>query len=290
VSVEDELSSTHDEAAPDRRERVAGDRPLTLLAASEVLNDRPCIVVLVAGEANAGKTTLLGELWAQFLRGSFSGWDFAGSRTLLALSELQALARASSGRSNPDTVRTRSEEPQLLHLAVQDDYKRSELLLSDVRGEYFEPVINGQVLGDRMTLASRADRCILLLSGEDYATRGGRARTLSRARQLLGGLTVTGGLTTRIPMLLAWSKADLIEESERDNALAMLSSLANEFGAEVDATVSLIGARPEIGPQLGLDSALRWLVSADEAAGPLVALVDDHSDRMFWRASSGSQA
>ena len=62
----------------DSANKVPGDKALTMSAANDVLAERPCVVVLVAGEANAGKTTLLAELWAQFLLGPFSGWDFAG--------------------------------------------------------------------------------------------------------------------------------------------------------------------------------------------------------------------
>src|SRR5258708_2931827 len=44
---------------------------------------RPTRVVLVAGPANSGKTTLLSCLYERFHFGMFAGFRFAGSKTLV---------------------------------------------------------------------------------------------------------------------------------------------------------------------------------------------------------------
>ncbi|NQX06052.1 hypothetical protein HQQ82_13520 [Rathayibacter sp. VKM Ac-2856] len=269
-------------------EYLAGDKPLRAEEANRLLSEQNCSVILVAGEANAGKTTLFVEIWAQFLQGEFAGWRFASSRTLLALSSLHATARSSSGRTDPETARTQAEEPQFIHLAVENDAQHVEFLFSDVRGEYFEPVINGQLLGDSIPLVSRADCCIILMSSEGFGNTGARARAITRVRQLLGGLTVDGGLRQGIPVLLAWSKADHIQVNDREESLKMLDALEYEFGSRVSLTTQLIGARPKTGPFFGLDGTVEWLaeVGKPKRTDPPL-LRGEQSDRYFWQPRSG---
>ena len=74
-------------------------------------------VVLFAGTAGCGKTTLLASLYLLFQRGPFAGYNFAGSDTLVGFEERVSLARTASGRDAPTTPRTRVSE--YLHLRVR---------------------------------------------------------------------------------------------------------------------------------------------------------------------------
>src|SRR5438552_2319796 len=67
-------------------------------------------VVLFAGTASCGKTTLLATLHLLFQQGPFAGYNFAGSDTLVGFEDRVSLTRTSSGRSAPTTPRTTVSE------------------------------------------------------------------------------------------------------------------------------------------------------------------------------------
>jgi hypothetical protein len=93
---------------------IGGDQALSISEAGEITASRPSTVVLVAGDYGSGKTTLVVELWAQFLSGAFHGWQFAGSRTLAAFDRRHSPSRLAPAPSGTCVRLRASEEPPLL--------------------------------------------------------------------------------------------------------------------------------------------------------------------------------
>jgi hypothetical protein len=173
---------------------IGGDDSLTLAEADEIAAHSACRVVLIAGEFESGKTTLAIQLYAQFLQGTFAGADFGGSRTLRAFDARHHTSRAASGRAASTTNATRDEGMRLLHLKLRRSGRIHNILLSDVRGEYFENIVNGSKPAADIKLAARADLCLIGIDGASLALPAERQRAISRARLLIGGLTELGGL------------------------------------------------------------------------------------------------
>ena len=68
-------------------------------------------VVLFAGTADCGKTTLLATLHLLFQRGPFAGYNFAGSDTLVGFEDRVSLARTASGRTTATRFSTAPAPP-----------------------------------------------------------------------------------------------------------------------------------------------------------------------------------
>src|SRR4051794_8869948 len=81
----DEVAVSEPEAPvePEWVELPSGEA-LSEQEAEETMKVSPTKVVLVAGENDAGKTSLLCGVYEQYLKGDFAGYRFAGSRTLRA--------------------------------------------------------------------------------------------------------------------------------------------------------------------------------------------------------------
>src|SRR5919198_2499191 len=95
-------------------------------------------VIVLAGTADSGKTTLVTALYELFQNGLFAGYLFAGSETLPALERRCHLGRIDSGRAAAETARTLAGGGQRwLHLRVRAATNGGavrELLVSEIAG------------------------------------------------------------------------------------------------------------------------------------------------------------
>lgn len=269
--------------------QLGGDEALSLQDAGNLLEKRPCVVVLIAGEFESGKTTLVVELYAQFLGSRFDGWSFAGSKTLKALDDRHRPARLSSGAAEASTERTQDDDMRLLHLRLAQDSRRIDLLVSDVRGEFFENVINGSDVASEVPLAGRADKSVLVLDGELLASSETRSEALVRARQLIGGMTEAGGLRPGSELLILCSKADLLSESQLTNQAPLLSTLAGFCEQRgLRSRVLIVSARPKksTSSAFGLEDLLSWLTEAPTHPANAGRARASTSGRYFWRSEA----
>lgn len=261
---------------------IGGDTALTLAEADEIAARAPCRVVLVAGEFESGKTTLVVELYAQFLDGPFAGASFGGSRTLRALDSRHHPARAMSGGTVPTTVATRDENMRVLHLRLRRHGRVHDLLLSDVRGEYFENIIDGAAAASEVPLAARADLCLLAIDGQLVAVPEERQRAITRARLLLGGLAEDGGLRAGAKTVIVVTKRDLLGTSARQWATDQLAQLRDwAVNRGLDASTAMIAARPEGARAEALDEILDAILPMPPAKSRPVSMPQP-GDREFW--------
>ncbi len=287
--AEGSSTATASEAAPSRAAiaYIGGDQGLRMTEANAVAAASPTTVILVAGEVKAGKTTLIVELFAQFLRGPFEGWSFAGSKTLRALDLFHKTARLSSGLDSAQTERTQPDDMRLLHLEIANYERRVSLLASDVRGEFFEEVANGSDVELSVPLADRADLCILVLDGERLEDPADRDLAVWRAGLMLGGLAEPGGLSKSVPLLIVVSKSDLLSASARREAKDAIELGVAKFARDrnFDVTYLELSARPRdtgLDPT-NIDLLLKWIVQA-RATDKEFFSPDRTSGRISWRS------
>ncbi|MBF4563128.1 GTPase domain-containing protein [Microbacterium sp. VKM Ac-2870] len=269
---------------------IGGDEALSMSEAGDVTASRPSAVILVAGDYASGKTTLVVELWAQFLDGSFNGWDFAGSRTLSAFDRRHLPARLSSGRTEATTERTQDDDMRLLHLELAaGPSRRASLLFSDVKGEFFGDLVDGQPVAESVPLAKRADLCVLVIDGEHLKQPADRAGSLWRSRLMLGALTEAGGLLPGTPLLITISKSDLLSRSARDEVEAAVEPL-RRFASDRNLVpeIAFISARPDDAQDAprGLESVLEWATRDRRRELESDSLPAPATGRYFWRTSA----
>src|SRR5438876_9938239 len=95
-----------DASAEENTVRLASAEVLSPAEVDEFLRWRSATFVTIIGERDSGKTTLILAIYDRFLEGPFAGCLFTGSRTLIGFEKRSHLARAESGRSQPDTPHT----------------------------------------------------------------------------------------------------------------------------------------------------------------------------------------
>lgn len=271
-------------APPQRLVDVVGGEALTMDEARPILGRERCQVVLVAGDAKAGKTTLVVEFYARFLIGPFNGWSFAGSVTLRALDLRHFTAQAASGGSRPYTGRTQDEDMRLLHLrlARADEYRH--LLFSDVRGEFFDDVVEGAPVSENVQIAPRTDRCIVAIDGERVASARTAETAFLRAQCLIGGLLADGGLDVGVPIAIVCTKWDQVPQERREAALRQaeeVAAFARQDGRPVHVQCLSVRPGPPVSDLVGLSELLDWLVAP--VRPPASSLrVSLPTGRQFW--------
>ena len=232
---------------------------LTLGGSLQITRARRTQLIVVAGAVGAGKTTLIAALFHLFQRGPFAGYFFAGSDTLIGFDRRCYLARIASGRSNPDTDRTRpGEESQLLHLRVRKQgllAPAKDILLSDLSGEDYREAKDSVEECKRLPLLKRADHFVLLIDAGQLAQLDSRQRVRNEATALLGTCLDAGqiGNFTYVDVLL--SKWDLVNtgDSETVSFIEELERLLEQqFARRVGRFRSTrIAARPSPRYSLG---------------------------------------
>lgn len=273
---------------------LGGDEALSLVEGDDLTAKCRCTVVLVAGEFESGKTTLLVELFAKFLISPFADWSFGGSRTLRAFDHRHKTARVSSGAARASTERTQDDDMRLLHLRLgRHDNGRAappsemqDILVSDVRGEFFENVINGGDIAVEVPLADRADCCVVLIDGSLLAMPQSRHEAFFRIRQLVGGLTSPGGIRDGVPLAVICSKADLLPPDQTDDVTALLSDLNGWCESRsLHPTNILVSARPADPSrnEQGLGELLRWITEVQDREATIADEEFVIQGRQFWR-------
>lgn len=224
-------------------------------------------VILLAGEPDSGKTTLLASLNDAFQKGPFAGYVFAGSLTLPGLERVCHKARLQSGRTRADTERTTpTEETRFLHLGVRSretGRPAQHLLLADISGERFELVKNSTQEAAKLHILERADHVVLLLDGERLADPTQRHRAKSNAILLLRSCLDAGMLRPRSLVDVVFSKWDLVEQhAEVEQAKAFITRTRQDMEERFRSRVGRLrffelAARPEpessLTPGYGLD-------------------------------------
>ena len=175
---------------------------------------------------------------------------------------------------------------RLLHLELANTDRRSNLLLSDVKGEFFDDLVNIGNVAETVPLAGRADLCVFVINGALLGKPESRAQALWRARLLMGALTETDGLSAGTPTLIVVSKADLLDAPAVKEILHSLSDLA-DFAIDrgLHAQTLAVGARPDDlqSEPTGLIEFLDWLTTERDIAPNAVAYSNE-TGRFFWRS------
>lgn len=126
-------------------------------------------LILLMGEPDSGKTTLLASLFDQYQQDSFADHYFAGSRTQIGFEKRCFLARwIESGRDEPDTERTKTMEVHYLHLSLRNKNLNEpirHLLFADVSGEQFKRIRDRKEEMEKFDIINKTDHLFCLVDG-----------------------------------------------------------------------------------------------------------------------------
>jgi len=270
----------------------------------------PTQLIVFAGAEGSGKTTMLAALHEHLGRGSFAGFDFAGSRSLLGFEKICHANRVVSGGTRPITERTiPAHEAAYYHLALREtigERRRWQVLLSALSGELFRWARNSREECKKLTFLSRANTIVVLVDGEKLASLEQRVNAHADAAGILDAFLDANMVPSGCHVEFVFSKLDRIRAAG-DSALAFLKQtqekLETRFRAHVPHLVFReLAARPSPSSEEeelshGLATAFAaWAVLQPRATGDGGRLPQPPSDarefsKFGWRrAEEGRRA
>lgn len=247
------VNNIAEEGAPAFIDLYAGNE-LSGEDADAVTLRHPAHLVVFAGSAGSGKTTVLASLYERLNQAPFAGFQFAGSRSLLGFEQICHLNRLVSGGTRPDTPRTiPSDEAAYYHLALRGAELGSQprhVLLSAISGELFRLAMNSREDCARLTFLHRANTIVVLVDGARLAVSGHRTNAQSEASNILESFIDAKMIGERCRVEFVFSKLDRVLEAG-DAALEFLKTTEKKFKAKFGDRVPhlafrRIAARPEI--------------------------------------------
>lgn len=237
-------------------------------------------LVLVAGEAESGKTTLLTTIYEKFNEGPFANFLFAGSATLVGWEKRCHFARIASGAEKAETERTQGLKQQLLHLRVRAaDCAQTEqdVLFTDLSGEVFKLIRDSTAECQQFGMLKRADHLVLLIDGKKLANMAARHEALTNSISLLRSCVDAGMVGPRSFVDVAFSKYDVLATAGEQTSEFLrfaTETITSRFAAKVGRLRFYnIAARPEseeIEFGFGIAGLLHsWVEDSPYVIGPL---------------------
>lgn len=264
----------------------------------------PTHLVVFAGAAESGKTTVISSIYEHLNQGPFAGFQFAGSRSLFGFEQICHLNRLASRGTRPDTPRTTaSEEATYYHLALrgtEPGAPRRHVLLSAISGEVFQLARSSREDCQRLTFLHRANTLVVLVDGARLAVPAQRTNAQSDASGILDSFIDARMISRHCRVELVFTKLDRIVEAGQA-ALDFLTTTQRKFEAKFGRRLPhlsfrRIAARPEAKPSHetlddGLANAFAaWTTTVVDEAGPRAQDVPPNDAREFakygWRYSA----
>jgi len=249
--------------------------------ASQITRAQLTRVIVIAGDKDSGKTTLVSSLYDRFQEGPFAGYLFAGCGTLPGLERRSFPSRIASDRVTPDTTRTtRGDGQKLLHLKfrVQDLSRPSQdVMLSDISGEFFKDACNSTEGCRQLRILNRADHLALCLDGEKLASTTFRHEAFHTGVLLLQSALDAGMIGVRTFVDVLFTKRDLLGPPQGSTALDYVDGIRQKMTTQFERSFGRlrffeVAARPsslEFPFAYGLDQILpSWIEDTPLYAQP----------------------
>ncbi len=206
----------------------------------------PAQLIVLAGAEGSGKTTMLAALYEHFGRGSFAGFDFAGSRSLLGFEKICHANRVVSGGTRPTTERTiPSDEAAYYHFALREsagDRQRRHVLLSALSGELYRWARNSREECEKLTFLHRANAIVVLVDGEKLASLDQRVNAHADAAGILDAFLDAKMVPFGCHVEFVFSKLDRIRAAG-DSALAFLKQTQEKLETKFRTRVPQLAFR-----------------------------------------------
>lgn len=244
-------------------------------------------LVLLIGDSEAGKTTLLASLFDKFQKGPCAGYNFAGSRTQLGFEKRCFLARwTGSGKKIPDTERTKSLIMHYLHLAIRNQKGAApieHLIFTDVSGEQFRIIRDFESEMRKFNVIKRADHIFYLVNGEQLVDLNLRQKTKINTIKLVERAIECGMLNGCTPFDIVITKFDRIQGQLESINSFFVSDLKSKFPDHIKGFLYVASRSTDggIGAGTGIDELLGKILNTKKEDKP--TLVQNTSNREFQR-------
>lgn len=241
------------------------------------------LIVGIAGQESAGKTTLLAA-WYLLLgrtRLTDDAWQFGGSFSLEGWEAVAAAMRWSPGQAPgfpPHTSSRGARAPGLLHLAFRHcGHQLRDFLFADAPGEWFKRWATDEHADDAegaRWVSQHAD--VLLLVADRQALSGTKMGSARSAFQLLA--TRVGAQRRGRPVALVWTKADVEVAPEMEARIRQAVMSIMPDAAEFSVSV-LADGTSDVG--IGFQELFQWILGRRRSVAELPSAAASGADPLF---------
>ena len=225
---------------------------LSVAEGSAMLKSRRASVVALVGQAEAGKTSLIGEVYDAFQYGQYETLCFAGSRTLIAFEKICHKIRGTSRGSDLFEERTDlTPYPVLFHLLVaREKGKVQDILIADRSGETYRDMLDKPSLAAGCIELRRASVLNLLVDGARLTEPPERASVITECQQIMQTLAYSSLLEGCSRVNVVLTKLDAVDGSpEKERSHSAFETIVNRVnsimpGGSEKLGVYKVAARP----------------------------------------------
>lgn len=268
----------------------------------------PVRLIVLAGAADCGKTTLLSILYEMFQAGFVDKKQFAGCETFPAFEKKCHLGRTESGNKEEDTIRNTYDgpHPEYVHLKLQNGTKalgHIDFLFTDVSGEMFEHARNSTEECKKLTFLLRANHILVFLDCEKIFQPKKCWGMVKDAKSLIQSCLDSEMFAPDCFVTIVWAKYDFVEAAKGKEKVAAKTFIQNEqneiearFGSRiVNLKFHQTAARPNRSPNLefghGVSELLEeWVTKVPSSRkGNLMATHDSKTQLLIESGESGDK-
>jgi hypothetical protein len=228
-------SASEDNSTPNSNKIVFfSGQQLELEQINKVTHRYSTNIVVIMGESESGKTTLLVTLFNLVQMGQFAGFRFAGSLTLLGFERRCHLSRLASNRGYPTVEKTQSADFNFLHIGLRRQLHEPSvhLLLSDISGERFKRAKDDAISMRELSLLGQNVHLLFLIDGGKLATRNTRYSAIFDAELFIKRAIDTGIFSSDTILDIAISKWDLLNNlTDFDIDQEIIHKFREKFGS-----------------------------------------------------------
>lgn len=257
-ALTEEVQSLVDEdvlAEPEQNPSFQSSNTLTEESLSPMMGGRYCTMIGIIGPPDSGKTAALVSLYLLLSHGRLAGFEYADSRSLMALDEISRGARRWTGGMPPQQMTAHTELSNdraagFLHLRVRASGYADpiDFLLPDLPGEWSNAMVE-ESRHDRLAFLQRADVIWLMVDGSRLAKLATRHGAIHRTKLYLQRLKQFFPDLPRI--ILVVTRADTGVVSEK--TLEAISNEAAALGIRLSVrAISSFSANPEVPAGTGI--------------------------------------
>ena len=237
---------------------------------SKIMRNLPTRIIILAGPAESGKTTLLTSIYNFFQKMNFKDYLFMGSQTLPGFEERSFLSRYESGNTFEDTARTNPQYESFLHLdivIIKEMMKKISLLLSDLSGEKFRRMRDSTEACKEYSILKRADHFNLVFDCKELVKPTGKYIAKEYGLSLLRSLIEANMITKENIVNILFTKWDFIsclpnKQSNLDFISDIESEIREKYCDQVNRIESFkLACRPINDKTLGVGFGLKEVFS-----------------------------
>ncbi len=193
-----------------------------------ITNNIPKLIVL-AGFAGYGKSTLIGSLYHYLLLGGdIGGYAFMDSSTFTGFERRVSLRRLTEERLESNTKRTLRGDNYYLSLKLANKQKQHDIIISDKAGESYKEYKDDKDKAHADPALKRADNIIILIDLEELSKR--TSATNSAILDLIENIPFNDSTS----IIVAFTKIDLVD---KDKLMPICNKLVDNISSSSNRAV-----------------------------------------------------